>query len=425
MLTTAPDAPTVIEPGSIDERKARASGVLVYETAHEATLHDSLNELDFYTWGDEACCLPRGATRATLAGNLEALEAGAFLVFQEVQSPTSTSDADADRTHRHVVRLTRVVAGEDPSGRLFEDPPVDGPVPVTHIEWDASDALPFALCISAPQKPRVSIALGNIVLADHGETIHEEDLGVVPAPPAPLRIAITSSASAVTHRHRSSVRRVTVRLLSEIPLTHGFNFADLLEPPPEAPQDFWSAAALRALDARNAAPQLAPVIGEREDESDEWFVQRDLLASDAARRATSRSKCATTAAQLRFGDGTHGRIPAEHTGFKATYRKGNGVAGNVGAGAITHRGAGAGAGDRGNNQSPAGIRRRRRRRHRSGAPRCAAGIPHTGARSNRRGLCRGRRAPCRGAARGGYVPLDRQLAHGVRHRRPRRRRGGR
>jgi hypothetical protein len=336
LLTTAPDAPTVIEPGSIDERKARASGVLVYETAHEATLHDSLNELDFYTWGDEACCLPRGATRATLAGNLEALEAGAFLVFQEVQSPTSTSDADADRTHRHVVRLTRVVAGEDPSGRLFEDPPVDGPVPVTHIEWDASDALPFALCISAPQKPRVSIALGNIVLADHGETIHEEDLGVVPAPPAPFahRDHIVGECCDPPPPIQRPPRYRP--LLSEIPLTHGFNFADLLEPPPEAPQDFWSAATLRALDARNAAPQLAPVIGEREDESDEWFVQRDLLASDGQARDFAIEVRDDGRAQLRFGDGTHGRIPAEHTGFKATYRKGNGVAGNVGAGAITH-----------------------------------------------------------------------------------------
>ncbi len=41
-------------------------------------------------------------------------------------------------------------------------------------------------------------------------------------------------------------------------------------------------------------------------------------------------------AQLRFGDGTHGRIPDEHTRFTATYRQGNGAAGNVGAGAIAH-----------------------------------------------------------------------------------------
>jgi len=75
LFTNATDAPAVIEPGSADERAARASGVLVFETAHAATLHASLNELDFYTWGDESCCLPRGATQATLAGSLTDLSA--------------------------------------------------------------------------------------------------------------------------------------------------------------------------------------------------------------------------------------------------------------------------------------------------------------------------------------------------------------
>jgi hypothetical protein len=334
LLTSAPDVPAVIEPGSLDERKARASGALVYETAHDATLHDSLNELDFYTWGDEACCLPRGATRATLAKKLETLKAGDFLVFKEVQSPTSTNDAD--RTHRHVVRLTRVEFGEDPSGRLFEDPPVDGPLPITHIEWDASDALPFTLCISAPQKPRVSIALGNIVLADHGETIREEDLGLVPKPPAPFARrdhVVGECCDPPPPVPRPPRYRP---LLTEVPLTHGFDFASLLVPPVDAPQDFWSAAALRALDARDAVPQLEPVTGELDDESDEWFVQRDLLASDEQAPDFAIEVRDDGRAQLRFGDGTHGRIPAEHTHFTATYRKGNGAVGNVGAEAITH-----------------------------------------------------------------------------------------
>ncbi len=86
-FTTAPDAPAVIEPGSADERAARASGVLVFETAHAATLHAALNELDFYTWGDEDCCLPRGATRPRWRAVSTDLSAGDFLVFQEVQSP--------------------------------------------------------------------------------------------------------------------------------------------------------------------------------------------------------------------------------------------------------------------------------------------------------------------------------------------------
>jgi predicted phage baseplate assembly protein len=42
------------------------------------------------------------------------------------------------------------------------------------------------------------------------------------------------------------------------------------------------------------------------------------------------------AATLRFGDGVHGRRPDTGTAFEATYRVGNGVAGNVGIGAIAH-----------------------------------------------------------------------------------------
>ncbi len=336
LFTTVPDKPTVIGSNSVDEREARESGVLVFETAHQVTLHDSLNRMHFYTWGDEECCLARGATRATLAGNFEELQAGDFLIFQDVKSPTTTEDADADRTRRHVVRLTRVQTGEDPSGGLFNDPPVDGPVPITHIEWDASDALPFTLCISAPQKPAVSVALGNIVLVDHGETVTDEDLGAVPKPPDPYKTrnhVVGECCDPSEPQPRPPRYRP---LLAEVPLTQGFDFARLLEPPADGPQDVWSAAALRALDARQAEPQVLRLQGDLEGQLDDWVVQRDLLGSSGQARDFTVEVRDDGRAQLRFGDGRHGRIPDEGTEFKATYRRGNGVVGNVGAEAITH-----------------------------------------------------------------------------------------
>ena len=44
------------------------------------------------------------------------------------------------------------------------------PLPITEIEWDAGDALPFPLCVSVKERPglEISVALGNIVLVDHG-----------------------------------------------------------------------------------------------------------------------------------------------------------------------------------------------------------------------------------------------------------------
>src|SRR5690349_11337759 len=136
LVTRVPSMAAVIAPDSPEARAARESGALVFETVREARLHPSLNRLSIYTWGDAGCCLPRGATRATLAGNLERLAVGDFLVFQE----------ELDASHRHVVRLTRVEPGFDPSGGLFLEFPQDVPLPITEIEWDASDALPFALC---------------------------------------------------------------------------------------------------------------------------------------------------------------------------------------------------------------------------------------------------------------------------------------
>ena len=56
-----------LSPDSKELRDALAAGATVFETAHDADLFADLNELSFYTWGDLGCCLPRGATRATLA----------------------------------------------------------------------------------------------------------------------------------------------------------------------------------------------------------------------------------------------------------------------------------------------------------------------------------------------------------------------
>ena len=136
-----------------DEREALAAGVLVFETAHEVDARTTQStSCDFYTWGDKGCCLPRGALTRDARGSPRGLKAGDFLVFQEVRSPTTrSSDADADRAHRHVVRLTRVTAGRRSVGSPVRRAADRWAVPITDIEWDASDALPFALCISAPR----------------------------------------------------------------------------------------------------------------------------------------------------------------------------------------------------------------------------------------------------------------------------------
>ena len=149
----------------------------MFETASDADLFVDLNTLSLYTWGDRGCCLPRGATHATLRGEHPNLQPNDVLMFQEVVSPTTFTPEDADPTKRWAVRLNSVQASVDPSGQLFEDPPVDGPVPITEIFWGAADALPFPLCVSVKERPglEISVALGNIVLADHGQTVRDDE----------------------------------------------------------------------------------------------------------------------------------------------------------------------------------------------------------------------------------------------------------
>jgi predicted phage baseplate assembly protein len=61
------------------------------------------------------------------------------------------------------------------------------------VEWGPEDALPFAFCLSARDPDGepvedVSVARGNVVLADHGRTVGPEDLPVVPYSPGPRAI---------------------------------------------------------------------------------------------------------------------------------------------------------------------------------------------------------------------------------------------
>ena len=93
---------------------------MVFETMTPLTLFAEHNEIPFYTWGDERCCLPKGATRATLHGHFPNLRSGDVLVFDEVINPRTGDADDADRTRRHAVRLTDVRAFADGGAPLTD-----------------------------------------------------------------------------------------------------------------------------------------------------------------------------------------------------------------------------------------------------------------------------------------------------------------
>ena len=177
----------------------------------------------------------------------------------------------------------------------------------------------------------------------------------------------------------------------------------------------------RSPPTRDAAGPAVSLEGTLLGGTEPWSPQVDLLGSTATRpssssrsRTTARRRCASATTSTAGG-------PRRAPSFTATYRVGNGVAGNVGAGAIAHvvtlNGAITGA----TNPLPAAAASTRRRPTRSAATRPRRILVQERAVTADDYAERERARPAR-AARGRDLPLDRLVAHGLRHRRPRRRR---
>ncbi len=199
--TFAPGMPSSLAVGAGNEEAALTAGVIVFEPMQDAVLYPEQNLMYFYTWGDANCCLPQGATEATLLGTFSNLQPGDVLIFQEVLGPQTGYAADADLRHRCAVRLTQVTT-QNSQGQLLVDPLFDSagnpiisvsqqPTPVTEVQWSADDALPFPVCVSSTfinssgqlqSLTNVSVVLGNVVLADQGLSFTGIALGTVPQP---------------------------------------------------------------------------------------------------------------------------------------------------------------------------------------------------------------------------------------------------
>jgi Baseplate J-like protein len=262
----------------------------VFEPLQDLTLHTAHNEISFYTWDDQECCLPAGSTRATLS-NDPALDLGVgdLLFLEEIAGATTGEEADADRAHRHPVRLTSVAVSVDP----LDD------TPILEVGWGEADALPFPLCISALSSEgggtvEVAVARGNVLLVDHGLTTPA-------APPLP--------ATAPADRPY----RPTLPLR---PLTFAAPYD------PSAP-----AAAAMHWDVHDALPSGLVVKGDGES----WNAVFDVLGSDRFAPDVAVEVEADGEATLRFGDNDRGRRPQAGAVFTVGHRIGNGRAGNVGA----------------------------------------------------------------------------------------------
>jgi hypothetical protein len=348
-------------------------------------LYKAHNHVTFYTWGDRECCLPVGTTTAWLVagpaieeGVVEQpdvqqttdtkyppdndsegsyqwdlqLQEGDFLIFEEVKDPRTGNPADANPAHRHVVRLKKVEKIVDELNRQ----------PLLEITWAEEDALPFPLCISAISAAPdcqflddISIACGNVILVDHGHRIDDEDLGCVPVSTTEADCECGDRLSDVRYlpgifRPRLTARGLTFRQ----PLTPDAAAASLKSqdprwalpwirlvsfPDPECWPD--SEAVSRPEggqigDNRVQVSTPAPKNNSGSPPITSWTAQRDLLGSQAGDPHFVIEMDDRRSALLRFGDGELGRQPDAYDRFQATYRRGNGPVGNVGAETITH-----------------------------------------------------------------------------------------
>lgn len=314
------------------ERDPALAGVVVFETAHGKTLRPELNELTIHGWGNEECCLATGATEAFVyrvdddgVAHRPPLVAGDLLLVEEVRGPDTGVPADTSPAHRQVVRIDRIdtkaidplfSAELDAEGELQRLAAGTGatPLPLLGVRWRREDALDFPLCLSSRTEEgvrvsRVSVARGNVVLADHGMTVEDE------------------GEFAAEGRFQLRLRRGPLTLQCR---------ASGQEYDPASGRSGsergWLACAPAA-----AEPALALLTGPGPNSLRElWTPVPDLLDSPPFERNIVAEIEDDGRALVRFGDGEYGRVLERPGAYRAVYRIGNGTAGNVGADALVH-----------------------------------------------------------------------------------------
>jgi hypothetical protein len=319
---------------SFDSDPALAQ-VRVFETTFDLSVSSNNNLIFLHTWGNLDCCLPTGTRTAylySLGGGaverqalLPNLLPGEFLLLEEVTGPKTGASADADPTHRQVVQLedVKIATIGDPAyrdkltaaGELQVFRTGDTPLPLLRVTWRRVDALRFPICLSARIPGRepllnVSVARGNIVLADHGRTAEE----AVPETPVPADRIFRFQLINAPLTMQCQPDRVSYRPDGRI----------------KTPR-----TDLTCL-VREAKPAISLLIDFPGSSQQLWEPVPDLLDSPESEPHFAVEVGGDGRPTVRFGDDEYGRRPVGATAFKAVYRIGNGTAGNVGAESLAH-----------------------------------------------------------------------------------------
>ena len=315
------------------------------------------------------------------------LRPGDVIFFEEVKGPITNNPADADPARRWAVRLIRVTPLTDPLIKT-----ADGrPTPLVEVEWSPADAFPFPFCLSARLPAPdcriitdVSVVRGNVILVDHGQRLRPpEDLGTVErightgecaCEGSIIEMTATAGVfrpqlqrSPLTFRTTVDASRPASQMLTQDPRAAlpAISLQCILPAPDGSsalfkPEDLQKTEALAAklrgrdtpaeqllhsrlspgtkLQLKNwngqgmpPADLLSELIADLTASLETWSPQRDLLSSGSVDSHFVVEMDDDRVAHLRFGDGVCGRRPDAGAQFLASYRIGNGVAGNVSA----------------------------------------------------------------------------------------------
>lgn len=366
-LVTSP----LIAPNSSAYEDALRQQTKLFETMHDSRLLPAHNEIALYAEDGEEATLPMGSTSALLLDSRDPqskleLRVGDVLIFEEVKNVNTGERIGVDLTRRHAVRLTAIAPAARATSSLLR------------VTWGDDDALPFPLRLTVNHQgdliSEICVARGNIVLADHGQSISYEPLpSVLPHRRYHPYLHHTELTHRVPYHHasariqpaKSTLQQDVQQALPAIALFTQSRSEPLPVQPELAPEfnRLLVSHALRTglhasgvvLSQQVRISTVAGIGWELHDKLHNrhwlasqkgqelllntlkpWHLQRDLLSSDPLAYDYTVDMEEDRRARLRFGSGIQGRQPRPEDRFVATYRIGGGTQGNVRADTITH-----------------------------------------------------------------------------------------
>lgn len=350
-LRGQPAAPGPLIPSTVTldfEGDPALAGAVVFEATARVGCRAELNRLWIHDFGGRACCLPKSATSAYLyavaidtdttgTAFRPPLAAGDWLLLHEALGPETGAAPDADPLRRAAVRIEMVEDAADPAFRAAVtlpggvpaplpvegaagDPlPADAGLPLLRVTWREAEAPRFALTVTGRSVtgaaiPHVGQARGNVVPVDHGRTVVAGTADGTLAPPA------------TRGRTTSIVLPDGPLTFQPMPAEPRFDAGGRLAQPRhelDGPADAALPAVVLLVDAPGEEPRL-------------WRPVPDLLDSTPFDEHLVAEVDVAGVAALRFGDDAFGRRLPTDAAISARFRIGNGLDGNLGAGALVH-----------------------------------------------------------------------------------------